>query len=134
MKLPIAWILGAAVLVAGCNDTQNSLQKDTEQNAEKASGAVKDAMEPLGDAAENAAAATTLTPRLKSAITADKELNDGRNHINIDSDKDRVTIDGHVVSDALKAKAESIVREEMKKAGAKQEVVNNLMVKASEGS
>jgi osmotically-inducible protein OsmY len=120
----------ALLTLGGCSETtKESIQSDTEKGAESASKQAKDVMEPISDAASTAAAATTLTPRLKLAITADSELNDSRNLINVNSNKDTVTLDGHVTSEVLKAKAEGIVRAEMAKANASQGLVNNLTIK-----
>jgi osmotically-inducible protein OsmY len=120
------WI-AAVVLALGCASGCKE-KPDVEQEAEKASSKANEALDTVGEAVDSAAAATTLTPRLKTAITADPDLNDPKNHINIDSNDERVTIDGHVETAALKARAEKIVREEMRKANATQTVVNNLHV------
>ena len=102
---------------------------DTEAKAEDASMKAKNAMAGVEKVVDTATAATVLTPRLKSAITADKDLNDPRNLVNVDSNDTTVTLDGHVYSGLLRVKAEEIVKAEMSKAGAKQRVINNLEVR-----
>jgi osmotically-inducible protein OsmY len=124
----------AGVLAFGLAGCQNEKGADTnlENQAEKASESARDAMEPIGEAAQDVGAATMLTPRLKAAITADKELNDDRNKINVESTGETVTLEGYVYSEALRRKAEQVVREEMQKADARQELVNKLEVKLPE--
>lgn len=124
MKLCVPLVIAFCLTAFGCQP-----KPDTEAKAEDASMKAKGAMEGLGKAVDTATAATVLTPRLKSAITADKDLNDPRNLINVDSNDTTVTLDGHVYSGILRTKAEEIVRAEMSKAGAKQKIVNNLDVR-----
>lgn len=124
MKRLISLLVVASFAVGGCQP-----KPETEAKAEDASMKAREAMEGVGKAVDTAAAATVLTPRLKSAITANKELNDPRNLINVDSNDTTVTLDGWVHAGILRTKAEEIVKAELSKAGAKQKIVNNLEVR-----
>lgn len=124
MKRIVLFLFCASIALIGCRP-----KPGTEAKAEDASMKAREAMRGVGKAVDTATAATVLTPRLKSAITADKELNDPRNLINVDSNDTAVTLDGHVSSGLLRTKAEEIVKAEMSKAGANQRVINNLEVK-----
>jgi osmotically-inducible protein OsmY len=73
-------------------------------------------------------AAMLLTPNLKAAIVANSELNDGGNHINVDSDEHTVTLRGHVKSLALKNLAEDIVMRTLQERGARQSLTNELII------
>ena len=128
MKSLVFLAVSASLLVACCQP-----KPDTEAKAEDASKKAREAMQGVGKVVDTATAATVLTPRLKSAITANKELNDRRNLINVDSNDTTVTLDGWVHAGILKTKAEEIVKAEMSKAGAKQMVVNNLEVRQVRG-
>src|SRR5688572_16493586 len=100
MKGFVSIIVVAAIALAGCQP-----KPDTEAKAEDASSKAHEAMEGVGKAVDTATAATVLTPRLKSAITANKELNDPRNLINVDSNDTTVTLDGWVYAGILRTKA-----------------------------
>lgn len=115
IKLCLALVAALAV-TAGCSNTAKGVAEDTKSNIDKASETVE----------EGGAAA--LTPRIKSAIVADSELNDDKNQIDVDTTEEKVELKGHVATAELRAKAEKIARDVMKKAEAKQELVNSLEV------
>jgi|GEM_PF-1246764 len=140
--LPLTLLVAMMLVGAGCENSAKGLEKDTEQNAQGvskatdkaidgATGAASNAGEGVSDAAANVGAATILTPRLKNAVTADAQLNERRNLINIDSTDETVTIRGHVMNQELKAHAEDVVKKEMKQAEAKQRVINELEIVAA---
>lgn len=126
-------------LLVGCANTTEGAKKDIEIDSEIASNKLKEGMNSASETANNMresaketgadlSAAAALTPRLKTAITADKELNDSRNMIDVDSDKVAVTLEGQVYSTAMKNRAEDVVKKEMANIGAKQVLRNNLKV------
>lgn len=114
-KLCLALVAAFAVL-AGCSNTAEGVAEDTKNNVDRAS----ETMEEGGAAA--------LTPRIKSAIVADSELNDEKNQIDVDTTEEKVELKGHVATQELRTKAEQIARDVMKDAEAKQELVNSLEV------
>lgn len=136
--------LGAALLtcglgVYGCSNTAEGAKEDTAQNTakvqdagEKAASAVDKAADSAAanvkDAAKDTSAALSLTPKVKEAITADAELNDTRNLINVDSKDNVVHLKGHVISEALKSKAGQIAEKTLKDANATDTVSNELEV------
>ena len=54
------------------------------------------------EATENAGAALGITPKVKNAITADAELNNTANEINVDSTKDTPPFEGGVAAPSRK--------------------------------
>jgi osmotically-inducible protein OsmY len=123
----------------GCSNTTEGAKKDIEQGSENASERMKEGMDSASNMAKEAGnsakelgadveAATVLTTRVKTAITADKELNDSKNMIDVDSNKETVTLKGHVATNELKAKAEKVAKEEMAKVKATQTLKNDLLV------
>ena len=117
--------------------------------SKKAADATVDATKKAGDAAvvatKNAADATTaaakdagktatgaleVTPKVKLAILADKDLNDPKNHINIDTKDGIVHITGSVQNNADKKKAGMIADKTLKDMNATDKVSNELTVVA----
>ena len=127
MKKLLLSSVGIAVLcggLIGCAKTAEGLAEDTEKNTETASKEVNEALDDVGKAG-----APLLTPRLKTAITSDVQLNDSRNRIDVDTTSETVTISGEVYSEEMKIRAEEVVRAEMKQAEANQTLKNVLVVK-----
>lgn len=132
-------IAGLLLGAAGCSNTTEGAKKDMEIGSEKASERMKEGMDSASNMAKDAGntakdvaadveASTVLTTRIKTAITADKELNDTKNMVDVDSDKETVTLKGHVATDELKAKAEKVAKAEMEKVKATQTLKNDLLV------
>ena len=78
---------------------------------------------------QDVAGALQVTPLVKTAITADTELNDAKNSIDVDSKDGMVYLKGHVTSSALKAKATKIAQERIKENNGTDKVMNQLLVK-----
>ena len=82
--------------LSGCPNTTDGISKDSKVAAENTAeatekageNAAKSAMKAGAAAKElghNVTAALEVTPRVKTALTADSELNDAKNHIDVDS-------------------------------------------------
>jgi len=95
----------AAMALAGCQNTVEGAKEDTESNMEKAAGTANQAMDSIDHAG--------LTLKVKTAITADPDLNDSRNRIDVDAADGVLTLTGHVHSKELKERAESIAKKEL---------------------
>lgn len=130
------WLqMGALALVVGfgaigCQNTSEGVQQDAqnagqavEQTAERTGAAVQ-------EGAQDAGAALTLTPKVKNAITADPQLNEDENLVDVDSTDQVVHLKGHVTSNELKRKAGEIAERVIKESGASQKVSNELIVQA----
>ena len=124
-------ILGACAIVAlaGCSNTAEGVKKDSEENGQKTSEQAQNMGKGASDAGKGMAAATMLTPKIKLAITANKELNASTNLINVNSTGDKVTLEGHVTSEELKTLAGDIAQKAMKDSDASQTLTNSLEVK-----
>jgi len=135
----LALLLGLGAV--GCQNTGEGIQKDAanvgqevSQAAEKTGEAVsqagrevsKDVKEATGDIG----AATTLTPDIKNAITADAQLNDPSNLINVDSTDEVVHLKGHVTSNELKKKAGEIAQRVLNERKATNKLSNELVVES----
>lgn len=103
MKSLILALLACAAL--GCQSTAEGAKEDTESNMENAAGSANRAMDSLDHAG--------LTLKVKTAITADADLNDSRNRIDVDAADGVLTLTGHVHSNELKSRAERIAKEEL---------------------
>jgi predicted small secreted protein len=115
----------------------------TKKAAENVGDATKKAAENVGDATKkaaestaatataagsNATAALEVTPKVKLAIAADKELNDTKNTINVDSKDGVVHLKGTVYNNSLKKKAGMIAEKTLKDMNATDKVMNELTV------
>ncbi len=115
----------------------------TKMAADKTVDATKKAADATVDAAKTAADATTaaakdagktvtavteVTPKVKLAILADKELIDSRNRININTTDGVVHVTGHVATEAMKKKAGMIAQKSLKDLNATDKVSNELTV------
>lgn len=108
MMKPILLTL-AAIAVWGCQNTVEGAKEDTESNMEKAAGTANQAMDSIDHAG--------LTLKVKTAITADADLNDSRNRIDVDAADGVLTLTGYVHSDELRERAETIAKEELGSTG-----------------
>ncbi|MEQ1823833.1 MAG: BON domain-containing protein [Fimbriimonadaceae bacterium] len=109
------YLVIALVLAVGCG------QKAAENTQNAAEGA--------STTASNLEAAAMLTPKVKLAISADKQLNDPTNMINVNSSEEMVTLEGHVTSAILKEQAGSIASKVLTENNAKQSLDNKLEIK-----
>ena len=128
MKTTIYAALAAGILaLAGCSNTAEGMKEDANNAGRETAQTVENTREAAGEAAENAAA-STLTPRIKTAIVADTLLNDDKNRIDVDSREGVVTLRGHVATQDLKDHAEKVARKIMDEADAKETLRNELVV------
>jgi predicted small secreted protein len=150
LLLATALALGSATLM-GCSNTAKGVDTDTEQNGAKVADAAKTAADATKTAADNAAAATKeaattaakgvkeagkdvgaaldVTPKVKTAIIADTQLNDSRNLINVGSKDKVVHLEGHVVSASDKTRATAVATKTLKDMDSSFTVSNELTVK-----
>ena len=119
----------AAVFCLGCGNTAEGVKQDTEINREKAAEQTQDIGKAADEAGKDLGAASMLTPKVKLAISADSRLNDAKNLINVDSTNERVMLEGHVTSQALKTLAGEITAKVLKDNNAHQPVENKLEIK-----
>lgn len=107
--------------MAGCQNTAEGMKQDTAEAGQKAAEVSRDTVagankavgqvsEGVSEAAKDTSAAVVVTPLVKSAITADKELNDTGNLINVESKDNVVRLTGNVKTEALKKKAGDIAQ------------------------
>lgn len=137
-------VLGAVVLFAGmslfgCSHTEAGLEQDARQNApvvqkaaDNAEAAAKRAAMNVEDASKKAAKssdeALEVTPKVKMAIISDKELNNSRNTVNVDTEDNVVHLRGTVYSQHLKNKAGKIANETLAQMNSSDRVSNELKV------
>lgn len=130
----------ACLSLCGCTNTAEGVKEDTAQNTksakvagEEASIAAKKATERMMSATEkagkNAGDALTLTPKVKHAITDDKELNNVGNLIDVESGDNEVRLTGHVLTQAMKNRASSVAKKAIEEAHVKNTLVNELKIK-----
>lgn len=130
-QMIIATLVALAAILGGCQKTAQGIGADTERNAENVSESVAEGMDRAGEAGQDVSAATGLTPRIKAAITADRQLNEATNSINVESTAETVVLVGYVTSEELKRRAQEVAEKEIKDAGSTQQVVNRLEVRKS---
>jgi hyperosmotically inducible periplasmic protein len=134
------WAAGLLGLAAGCSNTAKGISQDgkvaaaasseaSEKMGEKAAQTMRDSNQSAGKMGRNVAAALEMTPRVKTALTADPEINDAKNHIDVDSKDGMVHLKGTVSSNALKTKAGEIATKAIKDGGGTDQVMNELTVK-----
>lgn len=109
----------------------------TKKAADSAGQAVASAAQDAGQAAKNATKDATqavdsagTTSKVKLAIVADKDLNDTKNLINVDTKDDVVHLKGHVQNNAEKKKATEVADKALKDMNATAKVSNELTVEA----
>jgi len=69
-----------------------------------------------------------ITPRVKKAIIEDRQLNNERNHINVDTKDYIVHLKGHVYSKAIKQRAGSVAAAKLAKMHKNYKVSNELTI------
>lgn len=124
-------------------EAANNAATATKEAADKAAMATKEAADKAGevahdaavatantaqDAGKNITAATEVTPKVKLAIQADKELNDSKNTINVDSKDGVVHLKGSVANNAMKKKAGLVAEKALKELNATDKLSNELTV------
>jgi len=124
----LALLLGLGAV--GCQNTAEGVKEDAQQAGQQVSEATQKAGETIREGAGDVGAATTLTPDIKSAITADPQLNDPSNHIDVDSTDEVVHLKGHVTSNELKKKAGEVAQDVLDKRNAKNKLSNELIVQS----
>lgn len=124
----LALVLGIGAI--GCQNTAEGVSQDAQTAGAKIEQTAEKTGEAISQGAENAGAALGMTPKVKNAITADTELNDSKNLINVDSTDETVHLKGHVTSNELKRKAGEIAQKVIKDSNAKQTVSNELVVQS----
>ena len=82
----------------------------------------------MKEGARDTTDALHITPKVKAAIVEDKQLNDDRNHINIDTKDYVLHLKGHVYSKAMKARAGSVAAGKLAKMGKNYKVSNELTI------
>ncbi|MCW3098137.1 MAG: hypothetical protein JWL77_3755 [Chthonomonadaceae bacterium] len=122
----------------GAADATKKAADATVDASKKAADATVDATKKAADATATAAketgktvtAATEVTPKVKLAIVADKDLNDTHNLINVNTTDGVVHLVGHVANNDMKKKAGMIATNTLKDMNATDKVSNELTVTA----
>lgn len=120
--------VSAFLFVAGCQNTADGVQKDTERNSENAAAEAQRMSKEAGEMGKDLSSAASLTPKITLAFTADKDLNDPKNSLNVDSTDEKVVIKGHVTSERLKMRAQEVAEKVLKENNAHQWLENKLTV------
>ncbi len=125
---------GLALIVAlsliGCSNTGEGIKEDVQAGSKNASEAARDVGQSASEQSRDLSAATMLTPKIKTAITADKLLNDSMNRIDVDSTSEEIILSGYVTSTTLKILASEITQQVLNENNAKQKIINNLSVRS----
>ena len=109
--LACAILLGPAALVGSSSMARSQ-------------GAAHQAKEQMRDATD----ALSITPQVKSAIIADPQLNNRRNHINVGTKDYVLHLTGHVVSQAMRSRAAKVAAGKLNAMHKKYKVSNELSV------
>jgi predicted small secreted protein len=113
----------------GCQNTAEGVKEDASNAGQQVSQAAQETADVTKDAAKDASAAMALTPKIKTAITADEKLNDTRNLIDVDSADGVVHLKGHVVSQDMKRRAGEVAQRVLNEAKATDKLSNDLEVR-----
>jgi len=119
-------LAGAGFGIIGCQNTAEGVKQD----AANTGAAVQTGAEKMGEAAKNAGEAATVTPKVKSAITADSKLNDPKNLIDVDTKEGTVYLKGHVINNEEKKLAGDIAAKAVKENGSNEKIMNQLTVES----
>lgn len=124
----------AVDVAAATKDAADATGKAAKDAADATGKAAKDAADATGKAAKDAGKTATgaleVTPKVKLAILADKDLNDTHNLINVNTKDGVVHLEGHVASESRKKKAGMIATKTLKDMNATDTVSNELTVTA----
>ena len=105
MLCSAAVTLAAALTLCGCGNTLQGAKEDTAKNAAKTQQAVDQAGKAVADVPQNAEANALRVP-VKTAILRDPVLTaDKGNLIDVNGVDHRITLTGHVTSEAMKSRA-----------------------------
>lgn len=96
--------------------------------ADNAGEAVAATASNAANAAANVGSATLVTSQVKLAITANKQLNEDGNLVNVDTKDGKIVLSGHVKNAELKKTAQIIAEKVKKDRNFSETVVNNLSV------
>lgn len=118
----------AVVFISGCGNTAAGMKEDSKDNGQKSAEQAQNISRGANEAGKDFGAATTLTPVIKTAIVADKRLNDPKNLIDVGCTSETVNLSGHVTSRELKDLAESITMKALKEKSATQKIENKLTI------
>ena len=132
-------IAGAGLGVFGCQYTAEGVGADAKKDtaavgnaADNAADATKKAADnavgATKDAAANAGDATTLTPKVKTAIIGNNTLNNPKNHVNVDTKDGVVYLKGSVLTNDMKKLAGEVASKAVVDSGSKDKVMNQLTV------
>lgn len=114
--------------VIGCQNTAEGVKEDAANTGQAVSQGAENAGAAAQDAAKDVSAAVSVTPKVKTAITADPELNDTRNRIDVDTADNVVHLKGHVTSNELKRKAGEIAQKVLNENNSTDKLSNELVV------
>ncbi len=139
--LPLAGAI-LAIGLAGCGNTLNGAKQDTANDTQKAATAADQAAAKTDAAAhkvgtavaevpKDAAAATVITPEVKTAIVRDPVLNDPRNLINVASADNVTHLTGHVTTASMKQRATEDAQAVLSKRHSNYTISNELTVTAA---
>ena len=134
-------LLGAGFGLVGCQNTAEGVSADASKDTKAVGDAASNAADATKKAADNAALATkdaagqasdatTLTPKVKAAIIANKTLNDTKNLINVNTKDGVVHLEGHVINNDEKKLAGQVASKAVTESGSKDTVMNQLTVAA----
>jgi osmotically-inducible protein OsmY len=104
------------------------MKKDNEIARQDMASGASNMADDASNSTQQMGIAAMLTPRIKLAISGDKTLNADGNLINVNSTAEKVTLEGHVTSEAMKTLAGEIAVRTLEANDAKQKVVNQLIV------
>lgn len=138
--LPLAGAV-LAIGLAGCGNTLNGAKQDTANDTQKAAAAADQAAATTAAAAhqvgtavakvpQDAAAATVVTPEVKTAIVRDPVLNDPSNLINVASSDNVTHLTGHVTTASMKQRATEDAQAVLSKRHSNYTISNELTVTA----
>ena len=114
--------------VTAADATKNAVHDTAVATADATNKAVDATKNAAHDAGQTVTAATEVTPKVKLAIVADKDLNDSHNKINVNTADGTVHITGNVANNAMKKKATMIAEKTLKDMNATDKVSNELTV------
>jgi len=138
-----AWLPFAAALLAitlaGCGNTLSGAKQDaatdtqtartaTDQAAAKTAAAAHQVGTAVAKVPQDAAAATVVTPEVKTAIIRDPVLNDPRNVVNVASSDSVTHLTGHVATASMKQRATEDAQAVLSKHHGNYTVSNDLTV------
>ncbi|MBL8047164.1 MAG: BON domain-containing protein [Chthonomonas sp.] len=126
--LTIACIFLSSLGMIACNDTAQGMAEDTKENVAAVEKAGEKAAENVGEAAADVSA-TSLTARIKTALIANPITNEDGLLINVESDADKVTLEGHVMTEKQKMTAGDLAMEVLKDTKSSHTFQNNLVIK-----